>query len=337
MLTYVARRLLQSAVILVGLSVFFFFLLHESPGGPCDAFSAAGQSGAVIARYHACVVRLHLDAPLPGQYLAWAGNLLHGDLGVSNQNGTPVWEAISSRLPATLLLGGISYLLTELFALPLGIYAALRRYSFFDSLFTVISYVGLSLPSFFLASLLIVLFAVTLNWLPAGGIIGDTANIPTFNGPGYWDYFFHHPLHAGTDFLQHLALPCLAYVILGLAVDSRFMRASMLEVLGQDYVRTARAKGLPRRVVVLKHAARNALLPIVTNVALAIPALFGGTIIIESIFGWPGIGLLFYNSLVGKDYPIILSLLLIGSLLVLLGNLLGDLMYAWVDPRIRFD
>jgi peptide/nickel transport system permease protein len=337
MLTYIARRLLQSVVILIGLSLVFFFLLHASPGGPCDAFSAAGQSSAVVARYHACVVRLGLNDPLPGQYLKWAGNLLRGNLGVSNQNGIPVWDAVSARIPATLLLGAISYLITELIAIPLGIYAALRRYTVFDSLFTVLSYIGLSMPSFFLASLLVVTFAVALNWFPAGGIVGDTANIPTFNGPGYWDYFSHHPWHAGGDFLQHLFLPCLAYVILGLAVDSRFMRASMLEVLNQDYIRTARAKGLTARVVVLKHASRNALLPIVTNVALAIPAIFGGTIIIESIFGWPGLGLLFYNSLQGKDYPIILSLLMIGSLLILLGNLLGDLMYAWVDPRIRYD
>jgi peptide/nickel transport system permease protein len=329
--------MLQSVVILAGLSVFFFFLLHESPGGPCDAFSAAGQSGAVLARYHACVVRLHLDAPLPGQYLAWVGNLLHGDLGVSNQNGTPVWEAISARLPATFLLAAIAYLITEVIAIPLGIFAALRRYSFFDSFFTVFSYIGLSLPSFFLASVMIVLFAVTLNWFPAGGIVGDTANIPTFNGPGYWDYFFQHPWHAGTDFLQHLFLPAMVYVILGLAVDSRFMRASMLEVINQDYIRTARAKGLPRRVVIWKHAVRNALLPIVTNVALAIPALFAGTVIVESIFGWPGLGLLFYNSLQGKDYPIILALLMFGAILVLIGNLLGDLAYAWVDPRIRYD
>jgi peptide/nickel transport system permease protein len=336
MLTYVGRRAIQSVVILCGLSVFFFFLLHVSPGGPCDAFSAAGAGPTVLARYHACVVRLHLSDPWIVQYFAWVGRLLHGDLGVSNVNGQPVVAAIGERVPATLLLGGIAYLVTELIALPLGMFAALRRYSFFDSFFTVMSYIGLSLPSFWLASLAVVFLAVKLNWFPAAGIVGDP-NIPPFNGPGYWSYFGQHPWHAIADFGQHLFLPVLVLAITGIAVDSRFMRASMLEVINQDYIRTARAKGLTRRMVVFKHALRNALLPIVTNVALALPGLFAGAVIVETIFGWPGLGLLFYDSLVGKNFPIVQALLMFGAFLVLLGNLLGDLAYAWVDPRIRYE
>jgi len=337
MLTYISRRLLQSIAILFGLSIFFFFLLHLSPGGPCDAFSAAGAGQAAAARYHGCVVRLGLNDPLPGQYVKWLTHLLRGDFGVSTVDGIPVWDEISTRIPATLLLAGISYIITELIAIPLGIFAALRRYSFFDSLFTVLSYIGLSMPSFWLSGLLIVFFSVQLGWLPAGGIVGDTTSIPAFNADGYWPYVFHHPWHATSDFLQHLFLPATVLTILGVAVDSRFMRASLLDVINQDYIRTARAKGLNRRTVVLKHALRNALLPIITNIALALPGLLGGAIIVETIFGWPGIGLLTTQALSSKNYPILQTLLMIGALGVLLGNLLGDIVYALVDPRIRYD
>jgi peptide/nickel transport system permease protein len=193
------------------------------------------------------------------------------------------------------------------------------------------------MPSFWLAGVLILVFAVNLGVFPAGGIVGDTTNIPSFNGPGYWSYFIHNPWHAGTDFLQHLVLPGAVLAIIGIANDSRFMRASMLEVINQDFIRTARAKGLSRRVVVFKHALRNALLPIITNVALTVPSLLGGAIITETIFGWPGMGQLFIQSIGAKNYPILQALLMIGALGVLVGNLLGDLTYAWVDPRIRYD
>ena len=337
MLTYVYRRLIQSAIILFGLSLFFFFLLHLSPGGPCDALATAGAGQGALERYHSCVVRLGLNDPLWGQYVKWITHLLRGDFGVSIADGRPVWDTISTRIPATLLLAGISYFVQELIALPLGIFAALRRYSFFDSVFTVISYIGLSMPSFWLSGLVVLAFAVGLGWLPAGGIVGDTANIPSFNGTGYWSYFVHHPLHAGSDFLQHLILPACVLAFLGIAVDSRFMRASMLEVVNQDFIRTARAKGLNRRSVIFKHALRNALLPIITNVALALPGLLGGAIIVETIFGWPGMGQLTTQALADKNYPILQTLLMLGALGVLVGNLLGDLTYAWVDPRIRYD
>jgi peptide/nickel transport system permease protein len=335
--TFIGRRLLQTVVILFGLSIFFFVLLHVAPGGPCDSLQTVGATIAQQQRYSACRDHLGLDQPIFVQYLKWAGNVLHGDFGQSIGEGRPVSAEILERVPATLLLGGISYLIAELIAIPLGIFAALRRYSFFDSLFTVGSYIGLSMPTFWLSGLLILLFAVALGWLPAGGIVGDTANIPTFNGPGYWGYFWSHPWHAGTDFLSHLALPAAVLAIVSIANDSRFMRASMLEVINQDYIRTARAKGLGRRTVVLKHALRNALLPIITNVAIALPNLIGGAIITETIFGWPGMGKLFYTSLTQLDYPVLQALLMISAVGILLGNLLGDLTYAWVDPRIRYD
>jgi peptide/nickel transport system permease protein len=340
MLTYITRRLLQTVIILLGLTFVFFFILHETPGGYCEKYLGEGGAGATIAqqeRFQACQVRLGLNDPIPVQYLKWASSVVHGDFGESLSTGEPVADQILARAPATLLLGGIAYLIQEMIALPLGIFAALRRYSFFDSVFTVGTYIGLSMPSFWLAGIIILIFAAGLGWFPPGGIVGDTANIPPFNGPGYWDYFFHHPWHAATDFLSHLVLPAMVLVIGGVAGDSRFMRASMLDVINQDYIRTARAKGLPRRVVIFKHALRNALLPIITNVAIALPSLIGGAIITETIFGWPGMGQLYALALGSLDYPMLQALTLIGAVGVLLGNLLGDITYAIVDPRIRYD
>jgi peptide/nickel transport system permease protein len=335
--TFVGRRLLQTLLIMFGLSIFFFVLLHLSPGGPCNSLQTVGATLSQQERYATCKSHLGLDKPIVVQYLKWAGSVSHGDFGQSIGEGRPVGSEILERLPATLLLGGISYLIAEMIAIPLGIFAALRRYSFFDSLFTVFSYIGLSMPTFWLSGLMILLFAVGLGWLPAGGIVGDTAHIPTFNGPGYWAYFAHNPWHAGLDFLSHLALPASVLAIVSIANDSRFMRASMLEVINQDYIRTARAKGLSRRSVVLKHALRNALLPIITNIAINLPGLISGAIITETIFGWPGMGRLFYTSLTQLDYPVLQALLMISAVGVLVGNLLGDLTYAWVDPRIRYD
>ena len=337
MLTFIIRRLLQAFIILIGLSFFFFVLLHIAPGGPCQAFETAGATQQLLERYHGCEVRLGLNDPLPVQYVTWASRIVRLDFGVSISDGHSVTDTILSRVPATLLLAGIAYFIAEAIAIPLGIFAALRRYSFFDSVFTIASYIGISMPTFWLSGILILLFAIHFGWFPAGGIVGDTANIPTFNGPGYWSYFFSHPWHAGTDFLSHLALPATVLAIVSVATDSRFMRASMLDVITQDYIRTARAKGLAPRVVILKHALRNALMPIITNIALALPALFGGAIITETIFGWPGMGQLFFRALTSSDYPVQQALLMLRATGVLAGNLLADITYAIVDPRIRYD
>jgi len=336
MVTFIIRRLLQSAVILFGLSFFFFFLLHAQPGGPCEQYQLAGAGQAAHQKYHSCVMRYHLDESVAQQYWGWLTATMHLDFG-DGHDGMPVLQTIISRVPATLLLSGISYLIAELIGLPLGIFAALRRYSFFDSLFTMLSYIGISMPSFWLGALFITFFAVQLGWLPTGKIVQDVTNIPDFNGVGYWDYVVHNPWHAITDFVSSLILPGSVLAILTIAGDSRFMRASMLEVINQDYIRTARAKGLSRRVVVFKHALRNALMPIITNVALALPQLIGGAIITETIFAWPGIGQLTVHALSNSDYPTLQALLLLSAVGVLIGNICGDLVYAWVDPRIRYD
>jgi len=336
MLTFLIRRILQSVVILFGLSFVFFFMLHETPGGPCEGYLSVGAGQAAHARYHSCIVRYHLNKSLPEQYWGWLSATAHLDLGVG-QDGYPVLQTIINRAPATLLLSGISYVIAEMIGLPLGVFAALRRYSFFDSVFTVLSYVGISMPSFWLGALFITFFAVELGWLPTGKIVQDVNHIPDFNGPGYWNYVIHNPWHSFTDFGTSLILPASVLAILTIAGDSRFMRASMLEVINQDYIRTARAKGLSRRAVIGKHALRNALMPIITNVALALPQLIGGAIITETIFAWPGMGQLFAHALGNSDYPTIQALLMLSAVGVLIGNICDDLVYAWVDPRIRYD
>ncbi|HZU11882.1 MAG TPA: ABC transporter permease [Chloroflexota bacterium] len=332
MTTYVIRRLLQSFIILIGLSLVFFLILHLTPGGPCNAEEAQSAQSAAMAK--ACVFRLGLNQPLPVQYFKWIGGYLHGDFGMSYL-GIPVSSLILQKLPATVLLMLTSYLLQQLIALPLGMFSALRQYSFFDHVFTFLSYVGLSMPTFWLGLMLIYGFAVNLNWFPTAGV--QSATMPIFWTGSWFHLLGHDPALVLGDLAKHLILPAITLMVIGIAVDSRFMRASMLEVLHQDYIRTAKAKGLKTRRIILKHALRNAILPIVTNVALFLPALIGGAIITETIFSWAGLGYAFFTAIQQSDYPYLQSFLMLTALAVLLANLLSDLAYAWVDPRIRYD
>ena len=331
--TYIARRLLQAGIIFLGLTVFFFFLLHISPQDPCESIRESSGLN-VEQKYHACILRYGLDKPLPIQFFAWAGNVSHGDFGLT-QEGEDVGSAILNRLPATLLLGGISYLIQEIIALPLGILGALKRYTFIDQALTFFSYIWLSTPTFWLGVVAILIFAVKLNWVPPTGIV-DFVRYPAFGTHDYWVALQQQPLPVIGDFLHHLIMPAIVLAIVGIGGDSRFMRASMLDVINQDYIRTARAKGLPRRSVIYKHALRNALLPVVTIVGSTIPLLIGGAIITEGIFSWPGIGLLFIHSLQTQNYNTLQALLLILALAVLVGNVITDVAYAVVDPRIRY-
>jgi peptide/nickel transport system permease protein len=330
--TYILRRLLQAVFILVGLSVVFFVILHITPGGPCAAFEGGGIAAA--AKEQACITRLGLNRPLVAQYFSQMGVYLHGDLGQS-VSGDSVSSVIAQKLPATLLLMGSSYLVQQMIALPLGVFAALRQYTFFDQLFTFVSYVGLSMPTFWLGLILIFVFAVQLNVLPAGRV--EDVTIPIFWSHSWFVALQQNPGLILGDLLRHLLLPATVLMVTGVAGDSRFMRGSMLEVIRQDYIRTARAKGLSPRVVIFKHAFRNALLPIITNIGLYLPALLGGAIITETIFSWGGLGYYYITAITSSDYPVIQALSMIGALAVLLANLLTDLAYAWVDPRIRYD
>jgi peptide/nickel transport system permease protein len=330
--TYILRRLLQAVFILVGLSVVFFVILHITPGGPCAAFEGGGISAA--AKQQACVTRLGLDRPLAAQYFSQMGVYLHGDLGQS-VSGDSVSAVIAQKLPATVLLMGSSYVIQQMIALPLGVFTALKQYTFFDQAFTFLSYVGLSMPTFWLGLILIFVFAVQFNVLPAGRV--EDVTIPIFWSHDWFVMLQHQPGLLLGDLLRHLLLPMTVLMVTGVAGDSRFMRSSMLEVIRQDYIRTARAKGLSPRVVIFKHAFRNALLPIITNIGLYLPALLGGAIITETVFSWGGLGYYYITAITSSDYPVIQALSMIGALAVLMANLLTDLAYAWIDPRIRYD
>jgi peptide/nickel transport system permease protein len=330
--TYILRRLIQAVFILVGLSVVFFFILHITPGGPCAAFEGGGLAAA--AKQQACVTRLGLDRPLVVQYFSQMGVYLHGNLGQS-VSGDSVNQIIVQKLPATVLLMGSSYILQQMIALPLGVFSALKQYTFFDQAFTFLSYVGLSMPVFWLGIMLIFFFGIQLNVLPPGRV--EDVTLPIFWSHEWFVALQHQPGLILGDLVRHLILPMTTLMVVGIAGDSRFMRGSMLEVIRQDYIRTARAKGLSPRVVIFKHAFRNALLPIITNIGLYLPALLGGAIITETIFSWGGLGYYYITAIQSSDYPVIQALSMIGALAVLLANLLTDLAYAWVDPRIRYD
>lgn len=333
--TYVARRSLQAALILAVLSVTFFLLLHAEPGGPCESILNT-PSPTSADRYHHCIVAYGLDRPLPLQYIRWLALVLHGDLG-TDRGGDPVLGSIIQRLPATILLMGSASLLQQMIGFPLGLLGALKRHSLLDHLLTLAAYVGLSLPGFWLSVMLVLVVAYGLGWLPPGGIITPNSAIPPFGLSTYWAYLLAHPVDTLGDLVRHLILPVMTLAIIGAGADSRYMRSALLDVLGQDYVRTARAKGLPQSRVVLKHALRPALLPIITNWGLLVPGLVSGAVIVESIFGWPGMGQYFATGLSEKDTTRLLGVLLVQALFVLIGTLLADLLYAWADPRIRYD
>jgi peptide/nickel transport system permease protein len=318
---YVVRRVLASIPVLVGVTVVTFLLLHVAAG----TFLPGIEQNPNLRPEDVARIRhnLGLDQPLYVQYLTWAGGLLHGDLGRSLVDGSPVRDHILERLPNTLELTLTAILLGVVISIPLGVAGALRRGSLLDQLFTVLSVAGVSVPSFWLALLLVLLFSVQfhawgLPWLPSSGASS--------------------PLGGGDllDRLEHLVLPatCLAFVYL--AIWSRFARSSMIEVLSQDYVRTARAKGMSERRVVYLHALRNAVIPLVTLVGLELPGLVGGGAIVEIVFTWPGLGRLAQESVLGLDYTTALGLTTFVAVLVVAGNLLADVLYALLDPRIRY-
>jgi peptide/nickel transport system permease protein len=325
MTTYITRRLLQAIPILFLLSVFLFGVVRLMPGGP---LAQAERNPNVTPEQLALMrARLGLDQPLPIQYVKWIkAFVLEGDWGYSIKFRRPVADMISERLPATLLLFGIGFAITLLVAIPLGVYSAIKPYSWFDNLITTLSFAGQSVPVYWLGLLLIVIFYLNLKspfgdgpMFPSGGMytIGEEGNL--------------------LDLLWHLVLPIIAVTASWIAWYSRFLRSSMREVLNEDYMRTARAKGLPLRAVHFRHGLRNALLPLVTLMALDLPAVFGGAVFIETIFAWPGMGRLFWDAARGRDYPVLLAVVMIEAALILAFNLLADILYGFLDPRIRYD
>ncbi|HEV8191040.1 MAG TPA: ABC transporter permease [Ktedonobacterales bacterium] len=317
---FLIRRLLQSVLLLVLLSVAFFLLIHALPGGPEQAFFSPRQTAA---QKQAIIKELGLDQPLPVQYVKWVGAALHGDFGRSYDSNLLVLQDISTAIPNTVLLFVVALSFALVMAILLGVFSAVRQYSLADYLITVFAYFGISMPVFFFAEILQVLFGVQLQLLPVFG-----RSDPEFDGVTGIDAFI--------DLAKHLILPALVLSLLFIAAWSRYLRAGMLDVLKQDYIRTAKAKGLSSRVVFFRHGLRNALIPLITVVALAFGGIFGGAFVTESIFAWPGLGLRFLNAINGRDYPVLLALLMLASTGVVIFNLVADILYGVVDPRIRY-
>jgi peptide/nickel transport system permease protein len=312
---YLLRRLLQAVVVLGLVSGVGFAVLHLAPGGPAAIYALTpSMSAEDLARI---TRELGLDRPVPEQYLKWIRGVLTGNWGRSYRDGRLVLEIIGERIPATLLLMGSAFGLAVGLGLAAGIVSAVRQYSLFDHLLTFVSMVALSIPTFWLGLMAIYVFAVLLRVLPPG-------NVGTIGA----DF-------ALLDRLRHLILPAATLGLVMVATWSRYTRASMLDVIREDYVRTARAKGMPAGAVILKHALRNALIPLITLAGLQLPMMLSGALVAETVFTWPGMGRLFVDSIGYRDYPVLMGLLMLTALLVVAGNLVADLIYAAVDPRVR--
>ncbi len=317
-----ARKTLWLAVVLLGITLLSFFVIHLAPGSPTDLETTMNPLADADARERLNAL-YGLDRPLHEQYFSWLKRMVVLDFGDSmSSDPRPVIDKIAEALPLTLCLNGATLLFTLLIAVPLGVAGAARRNGVFDRITTVLVFVGFSMPTFWLALLLMMFFAVDLGWFPLSGLTS-------------LDFQQLSPLGKTLDLLRHLAMPLLVTVFTGLAGLSRFVRASVIDALRQDYIMTARAKGLSERVVLFRHALRNALLPVITILGLSVPGLIGGSVIIESIFALPGMGQLFYKAVMARDYPLIMGNLVIGAVLTLAGNLLADLCYGLADPRIR--
>lgn len=321
---YVVGRLLQTVPLLVLVSVVVFALMRLVPGGPLAAYANdPSVSAEEIERLRA---ELGLDVPLPQQYANWLGAVLHGDLGVSQVTHRPALGEIVERLPNTLLLSGLAFVLALAIAVPIGLLSAVRQYSWFDHVMTTVVFVGHAIPVFWSGLILIILFNVTLRNPATGGPLLPGAGMSTLG----------EPFSLG-DRLTHLVLPVSALAFFHLATHVRYLRAGMLDVLGQDYVRTAHAKGLGQRTVVLRHALRNGVLPLVTVIGLEIPGLFNGALLAETVFSWPGMGRLFFTAIERADYAVMMGVIMLSATLVLVFALVTDIVHATLDPRIRFD
>jgi len=322
MLRYLAKRMLMMVPLLIGITLISFVVIHLAPGEPTDMQTDLNPEAS--AELHDRLrAQYGLDQPLYVQYGQWLGRLSRLDFGESfSLDHRPVIDKVSERLPITILINLLSIILILVVAVPIGILSATKRNSLFDRMTTVFVFIGFAMPSFWLALLLMDYGGVRLGLFPIAGIRSLGHEYLGF-AARCW------------DILHHLILPVFVSAFGGLAGFSRYMRSNMLEVVRQDYILTARAKGLSERVVIYRHALRNALLPVITILGLSVPGLIGGSVIFETIFAIPGMGKLFYDSVMMRDYPLIMGVLVIGAVLTLVGNLLADVSYALADPRIR--
>ncbi len=313
MTAFLIRRVGQSLILLLLVTMVTFLLIHNAPGGPSILLSPdlPPEQAKQFAK------NLGLDAPLPVQYARWLKGLVRLDLGTSYQQQRAVTAVIRKRLPATLVLAGISFALALIVAIPLGILAAVKRNSAFDHVAAFLSLFGVAVPVFWYGILLIIIFAVWLRVLPSGGLAEDVTKFEPF------------------DRVKHLILPTIVLGTTAMAQFTRYMRSSMVAVLQDDYVRTARAKGLREGVVLSRHALRNALIPVVTVIGVVVPRLIGGAAITETVFSYPGMGSLAVDSARQRDYPVVMGVTLLVGVAVVVSNLVTDLLYGWIDPRIR--
>lgn len=322
MIVYIIRRLLGLIPLFIGISVISFFVIHLAPGKPTGIQSDLNPKVSLEVR--AKLEKLYgLDKPIAEQFKNWFLRLLRFDFGRSFLDDRLVIEKIKERLPITVLINVLSLGLILIIGIPIGVKSALKPGSFFDKSSSGFVFLGFAMPSFWLALLLMSFFSVTLRWLPVSGIKSIDFE------------FLSLPLKI-LDVARHLILPVSVSAFGSLAGISRYMRQGMLEVIQSDYIKAARARGLSEVSVIYNHALRNALIPIITILGLSIPGLIGGSVIFETIFAIPGMGRLFFESVMSRDYPLIMGLLVLGSVFTLLGNLIADIAYAWVDPRIRY-
>lgn len=315
MTKYIIKRVLAAIPVLIGITIIDYFIMSLA-GSPLDMMVGPKISAESVAQKAAA---LGLDQPVYIQYFNWMKEVLHGNLGYSVRSQQAVTEIIGSHIGSTLLLMGLALLVGLIIAIPIGIYSAMHKYKKRDYFLTTLSFFGTSIPSFFLALVFVYFFTVKLGILPSGGMTTQGTD------GGF------------LDVCRHLVMPVLVLAISVAGSNIRFMRGAMLEVLQQDYLVTAKAKGLSHGKVINKHAFRNALLPIVTLIGMQIPTLFGGAVIIEQMFSWPGLGLITMNAITQRDYPVIMGVCLLTAIIVLLANLITDILYAVVDPTIQYD
>lgn len=316
MFRYILKRLLYAIPVFLGITFVIYTLINLAPGGPLSVLAASGEMS--LSDLEALKISMGLDKPIVIRYFIWLGDLLHGDFGISYRTSQEVSLMISQRIMPSLMLTGTGILAAMLVGVPLGIISAYKPNSVWDHISTFISFIGASVPNFFLSLLLIYVLAVKLKWFPTSGMqsSGMSGNL--------------------LDLLHHLALPALVCGIQPIGNYIKQTRSSVLEVLNEEYIKTARSKGLTNVVIVLKHAFRNALIPIVTTISLSIPFLIGGAVVTEQIFAWPGIGSLMITAITSRDYPVIMGVAVLICGVVLVANLILDLIYAALDPRIKF-
>lgn len=322
MARYILRRLLFAVPVLGLLSVLAFALLVALPGDPLDML-VLGDPGITRADIERLKALYGLNDPLPVRYAKWMGQVVRGNLGYSRHYRVPVTDLLGPRLRNTLLLTGLAVVVSLIVSIPIGVYSAVRPYSPADYAATVLAFAGYAVPAFWLGLVMIITFAVNLRWLPAGGIV--SADPPA------------GAVAAAVDRARYLVMPVLVLGLHSMATWTRYMRSSLLEVVRQDFVRTARSKGLAERAVIYRHALRNALIPMVTLFANTAPVLVGGSVIVETVFSYPGIGKMHYDSVLGNDYAVSMAILMFLALLVVGFNLLADITYGWLDPRIRYE